>query len=230
MSIGLNAKTVYEKRYSWKDENGRPTETWDGIANRVVKHVGAGEKNEEERIEFEKEAYKLISERKFIPNTPCLINAGKSNNGLSACYVLPVPDSIRGIMKTAAETALIHKSGGGTGFSYERIRPAGTVVNSSHGEASGPVSFMRIVDTVTDVVKQSGVRRGANMAMMSILHPDCLRFLHCKNNQTDFLNFNISLTVTDKFMEAVQNKEWFDCEFDGKIWNKRSAYRKRLSI
>ncbi len=156
--------------------------------------------------------------REFIPNTPCLVNAGKANGQLAACFVLDVPDSITGIMDHAKAAATIHQTGGGTGMTYEFLRPHGAVVSSATGVASGPVSFMNIVNQVTDVVKQGGVRRGANMGMMRVTHPDVLRFIHAKNDQHSLTNFNISVNVTDKFLKAVDNNEWFQLEFKGEPW------------
>jgi ribonucleoside-diphosphate reductase alpha chain len=136
------------------------------------------------------------------------------------CFVLPVPDSLEGIMEHAKYCALIHQSGGGTGMTYERLRPAGTPVGEGRGMASGPVSFMQIVNTMTETVKQGGVRRGANMGILSVHHPDILRFIQAKSDQKSLTNFNISVTVTDKFLKAVENKEWFQTEFEGKPWER----------
>ncbi|HEY8462280.1 MAG TPA: ribonucleotide reductase N-terminal alpha domain-containing protein, partial [Blastocatellia bacterium] len=136
------------------------------------------------------------------------------------CFVLPVPDSLEGIMEHAKYCALIHQSGGGTGMTYERLRPAGTPVGEGRGMASGPVSFMQIVNTMTETVKQGGVRRGANMGILSVHHPDILRFIQAKADQKSLTNFNISVTVTDKFLRAVENKEWFQTEFEGKPWER----------
>jgi ribonucleoside-diphosphate reductase alpha chain len=157
--------------------------------------------------------------REFVPNTPCLVNAGKPNGQLAACFVLDVPDSIAGIMKTATDAAIIHQTGGGTGFTFEKLRPSGAMVSSTHGVASGPVSFMNIFNTTTDTVKQGGVRRGANMGMMRVTHPDILRFIHAKNDQHSLTNFNISVNVTDKFLDAVDHNEWYALEFGGEPWN-----------
>src|SRR5260370_29103749 len=151
--------------------------------------------------------------REFLPNTPCLVNAGRPSGQLAACFVLEVPDSIEGIMEHAKTTAIIHQTGGGTGMSYEFLRPAGAIVNSTRGDASGPVSFMSVVNQVTEVVKQGGVRRAPNMGMMRVTHPDILRFIHAKNNQTTLVNFNTSVTVTDDFLKAVDNNEWFHLSF-----------------
>ncbi len=160
----------------------------------------------------------VMLNREFIPNTPCLVNAGKPKGQLAACFVLNVPDSIEGIMEHAQNVAIIHQTGGGTGMTYEFLRPAGSMVNSTRGVASGPVSFMNIVNQTTEVVKQGGVRRGANMGILSVKHPDILRFIHAKNDQSSLTNFNISVTVTDSFMEAVDRAVWFQTEFNDEPW------------
>src|SRR5204862_6904315 len=160
----------------------------------------------------------IMMRREFVPNTPCLVNAGKPSGQLAACFVLDVPDSIAGIMKTATDAAIMHHTGGGTGFTFEKLRPSGSMVSSTHGVASGPVSFMNIFNTTTDTVKQGGVRRGANMGMMPVTNPDVLRFIHAKNDQHSLTNFNISVNVTDKFLKAVDNNEWFQLDFNGESW------------
>jgi len=216
--IGDNAKQVIAKRYSIKDAQGNPTEQWSDIVERVVQHVAQAETQQPIHDQFVNTMREMMNARMFIPNTPCLVNAGRPGGQLAGCYVLGVPDSIKGIMKTATDAAVIHQSGGGTGFSFETLRPAGSLVKRTHGVASGPVSFMRIFDTVTDVVKQGGVRRGANMGIIRCDHPDILRFIHAKNDQHSFLNFNISVTVTDEFMRAVENKGFIQTKFEGKAW------------
>ncbi|MFN2492105.1 MAG: adenosylcobalamin-dependent ribonucleoside-diphosphate reductase [Pyrinomonadaceae bacterium] len=216
--LGLNAKRVISKRYSLKDAKGRALEEWPDIVRRVVGHVSAAEKDPKKRDEFFAAMSDVMLAREFVPNTPCLVNAGKTNGQLAACFVLDVPDSITGIMDHAKAAATIHQTGGGTGMTYEFLRPAGALVGSTRGVASGPVSFMNIVNQVTDVVKQGGVRRGANMGMMRVTHPDVLRFIHAKNDQHSLTNFNISVNVTDKFLKAVDNNEWFQLEFNGESW------------
>jgi ribonucleoside-diphosphate reductase alpha chain len=216
--IGLNARKVVSKRYSTRDFNGNPVEQWSDIVYRVVGHVATGESDPQRRDEFFNAMAKVMLDREFVPNTPCLVNAGKTNGQLAACFVLKVPDSINGIMEHARNCAVIHQTGGGTGMTYEFLRPSGSMVNSTRGVASGPVSFMNIVNQVTDVVKQGGVRRGANMGMMRVTHPDVLRFIHAKNDQTSLTNFNISVNVTDEFMAAVDADEWFQTSFDGEPW------------
>ncbi|MDI1240290.1 MAG: ribonucleotide reductase N-terminal alpha domain-containing protein, partial [bacterium] len=216
--LGLNAQKVVAKRYSTKDERGEPTETWADIVKRVVGHVATAEADPAKRSSFERDMSAVMLAREFIPNTPCLVNAGKPKGQLAACFVLNVPDSIEGIMEHAQNVAIIHQTGGGTGMTYELLRPAGSMVNSTRGVASGPVSFMNIVNQTTEVVKQGGVRRGANMGIMSVTHPDILRFIHAKNDQTSLTNFNISVTVTDRFMDAVDSRTWFHTEFKGEPW------------
>ncbi len=216
--IGLNGEKVVSKRYSLKDTNGEPLETWTDIARRVISHVSKAEHDPIMRDYFYNSMLEIMLNREFVPNTPCLVNAGKPKGQLAACFVLNVPDSIPGIMEHAKAAATIHQTGGGTGMTYEFIRPMGAMVNSTRGVASGPVSFMNIVNTMTEVVKQGGVRRGANMGMMRVSHPDILRFIHAKNDQHSLTNFNISVNVTDRFLEAVDNKEWFQTEFDGEAW------------
>src|SRR5947209_8805505 len=216
--LGLNARRVVSNRYSLKDAQGNPIEEWEDIVRRVVGPVSVAETAPKHRDEFYSAMTRIMLDREFIPNTPCLVNAGKSNGQLAACFVLNVPDSISGIMEHAKAAATIHQTGGGTGMTYESLRPAGATVSLRHGTASGPVSFMNIVNQVTDVVKQGGVRRGANMGMMRVTHPDILRFIHAKSDQHSLVNFNISVNVTDNFLEAVDNNEWFQLEFDGKPW------------
>jgi ribonucleoside-diphosphate reductase alpha chain len=216
--LGLNAQKVVSKRYSLRNENGEPVETWADIAQRVVDHVSKAETDPVKQKLFHNEMAAVLLAREFIPNTPCLVNAGKPKGQLAACFVLNVPDSIEGIMEHAQNVAIIHQTGGGTGMTYEFLRPAGSMVNSTRGVASGPVSFMNIVNQTTEVVKQGGVRRGANMGILSVSHPDILRFIHAKNDQTSLTNFNISVTVTDLFMDAVDSGTWFQTEFNGEPW------------
>lgn len=218
--LGINAERVVAKRYSLKDLQGNPLEQWEDIVKRVVSHVARAETIPQRYEEFNLQMTRLMMERAFVPNTPCLVNAGKPKGQLAACFVLPVPDSLDGIMEHAKQCALIHQSGGGTGMTYERLRPAGTPVGEGRGMASGPVSFMQIVNTMTETVKQGGVRRGANMGILAVAHPDILRFIHAKNDQKSLTNFNISVTVSDKFLRAVENEEWFQTEFNGEPWDR----------
>jgi len=217
-TMGFNARKVASKRYSVKDLHGNPIEEWPDIVKRVVDHVSKAETDQAKHNEFHQAMTEIMLNREFLPNTPCLVNAGRDNGQLAACFVLGIPDSIAGIMDHAKVTAMIHQTGGGTGMTYESLRPAGATVSLRHGTASGPVSFMNIVNQVTDVVKQGGVRRGANMGMMRVTHPDILRFIHAKNDQHSLVNFNISVNVTDNFLAAVDNNEWFQLEFDDQQW------------
>jgi len=217
--LGLNARRVISKRYSLKDARGAFLEEWSDIVARVVAHVSVAETDPDKRDEFFNVMSDIMLAREFVPNTPCLVNAGKPNGQLAACFVLDVPDSIAGIMKTATDAAIIHQTGGGTGFTFEKLRPSGAMVSTTHGVASGPVSFMNIFNTTTDTVKQGGVRRGANMGMMRVTHPDILRFIHAKNDQHSLTNFNISVNVTDKFLDAVEHNEWYQLDFDGRLWS-----------
>jgi ribonucleoside-diphosphate reductase alpha chain len=217
--LGLNARRVIAKRYSLKDARAASLEEWSDIVARVVAHVSVAETDPQKRDEFFNLMTDIMMAREFVPNTPCLVNAGKPNGQLAACFVLDVPDSIAGIMKTATDAAIIHQTGGGTGFTFEKLRPSGAMVSSTHGVASGPVSFMNIFNTTTDTVKQGGVRRGANMGMMRVTHPDVLRFIHAKNDQHSLTSFNISVNVTDKFLEAVDRNEWYQLDFQGQPWN-----------
>src|SRR6266446_5297934 len=216
--LGLNARRVISKRYSLKDARGVSLEEWSDIVARVVAHVSVAETDPDKRDEFFNIMSDIMLAREFVPNTPCLVNAGKPNGQLAACFVLDVPDSIAGIMKTATDAAIIHQTGGGTGFTFEKLRPSGAMVSTTHGVASGPVSFMNIFNTTTDTVKQGGVRRGANMGMMRVTHPDILRFIHAKNDQHSLTNFNISVNVTDRFLEAVDRNEWYALDFKGQPW------------
>ncbi|MDQ3745827.1 MAG: adenosylcobalamin-dependent ribonucleoside-diphosphate reductase [Acidobacteriota bacterium] len=218
-TLGLNARRVIAKRYSLKDAQGNPIEEWPDIVRRVVGHVAQAETDLVRRDEFYQTMEGIMMRREFVPNTPCLVNAGKPSGQLAACFVLDVPDSIAGIMKTATDAAIIHQTGGGTGFTFEKLRPAGAMVRSTHGVASGPVSFMNIFNTTTDTVKQGGVRRGANMGIMRVDHPDVLRFIHAKNDQHSLTNFNISVTATDAFFDAVDKGEWFQLSFHGEPWD-----------
>ncbi|HEY0349792.1 MAG TPA: adenosylcobalamin-dependent ribonucleoside-diphosphate reductase [Pyrinomonadaceae bacterium] len=219
LPLGLNARKVIAKRYSLKDAKGNSLEEWSDIVARVVAHVSVAETDPAQRDIFYNAMSDIMTAREFVPNTPCLVNAGKPNGQLAACFVLDVPDSIAGIMKTATDAAIIHQTGGGTGFTFEKLRPSGSMVSSTHGVASGPVSFMNIFNTTTDTVKQGGVRRGANMGMMRVTHPDILRFIHAKNDQHSLTNFNISVNVTDKFLDAVDHNEWYQLDFKGELWN-----------
>ncbi|SCG85139.1 adenosylcobalamin-dependent ribonucleoside-diphosphate reductase [Methanobacterium congolense] len=205
-----NIHDVLEKRYLLKDETGRVVEDPEGMFWRVARAVSMAETfYESDPLEVEREFYHLMSSMEFLPNSPTLMNAGTPMNQLSACFVLPVGDSVTEIFNALKYMALIHKSGGGVGFSFSKLRPCGDVVGSTAGIASGPLSFMRIFDVATDVIKQGGRRRGANMAVLSVHHPDILEFICAKNvpvegeGSNPLENFNLSVAVDNEFMDKL---------------------------
>ena len=197
-----NAMTVLKERYLWRDERGYVQETPEQLFRRVARSVAAAEGRGSAKLADQ--FYDMMVNLRFLPNTPTLINAGKKMGQLSACFVLPVEDSLDGIFDSLKQAAKIHQSGGGTGFSFSHLRAKGSVVKSTHGTASGPISFMRIYDTATETIKQGGVRRGANMAVLRVDHPDILEFIESKRDYHSILNFNISVGITDDFMVAVR--------------------------
>ena len=244
MSINLskNALDLLEQRYLIKNEDGEVIETPKEMFQRVAKNIASAEKEENKREKYEKKFYDLMTSLKFLPNSPTLMNAGAELQQLAACFVLPVEDSMEGIFDSVKNAALIHKSGGGTGFSFSRLRPKGDVVKSTGGVSSGPISFMEVFNSATNTVKQGGKRRGANMGVLRVDHPDILDFINAKaklnsknkeiffeyknanpdisQQELDFFkqtlldnqfsNFNLSVALTEEFIQAVRNKKNYD--------------------
>ena len=212
--LSPNAEVVLQRRYLSKDREGNVLEDADGMFRRVAHNLSRAEVNygadEAERQATEERFFQSMRRLELLPNSPTLMNAGRELQQLSACFVLPVEDSLDGIFNKVKETALIHKSGGGTGFAFSRLRPEGDVVGSTGGVASGPVSFIRAFDTATDVVKQGGTRRGANMGILDVTHPDIIKFIKSKEDGQTLVNFNISVGVNADFMEKVKRGESYD--------------------
>ena len=209
LKLTVNAVKVMERRYLQRNDQGRISESPEGMFRRVARAVSAPEANYTSRAEARRwgeEFLGVLARLDFLPNSPTLMNAGTRMGQLSACFVLPVEDSIHSIFKALSEMAQIHQTGGGTGFSFSRLRPRNDVVGSTHGVASGPVSFMRVFDTATEVIKQGGRRRGANMGVLRVDHPDILEFVESKVANENLRNFNISVAATDAFMNAVQRE------------------------
>src|ERR1043166_1293958 len=218
VSFSPNARTVLEKRYLVKNEKGQPVEQPEDLFWRVATVVAEADRrygaSDGAVKEVATQFYFLMTQRRFEPNSPTLMNAGRPLGQLSACFVLPVEDALsnkkNGIYDTLGAMALIHQSGGGTGFSFSRLRGKGSMVRSTTGVASGPISFMKLYDASTDAVKQGGTRRGANMGILRVDHPDIMEFITCKEDLTQVTNFNISVAVTDSFMAAVKAGTSYD--------------------
>lgn len=203
MNLTETAETVLKTRYYLKDKDENIIEDWNKLTNRVGTFVANGDKNLANKFS------EMIYNLDFLPNSPCLMNAGIELGQLSACFVIPVHDNMKSIFKAVHDAALINKSGGGVGYSFSNLREADSIVSTTHGVASGPLSFIKVFDVSTDIIKQGGRRRGANMGVLRIDHPDILKFISAKEKDGEYSNFNFSVALSDEFMEKVQNNETF---------------------
>ena len=208
--LTATAETVLARRYYLKDSEGNITETWEALARRVANAVADVDVDKKHHKQLREDFFNMIYRLDFLPNSPCLMNAGTDLGQLSACFVLPVDDSMDGIFSAIRNGALVHKTGGGTGYSFSRLRSKNASVRSTQGVASGPLSFAAVFDAATETIKQGGKRRGANMGVLRIDHPDIMDFIVAKADQTHFNNFNFSVGITDVFMRAVEADDEYD--------------------
>ena len=212
LNLTPNASLVLEKRYLKKDASGRPVESPGDMFRRIAKNIASADllyNKKADILLLEEQFYDLLTSLQFLPNSPTLMNAGRDLQQLFGCFVLPIEDSIDSIFDTVKQAAVIHKSGGGTGFSFSHIRPRNDIVSTSGGCASGPISFMKVFNEATEAINQGGFRRGANMAVLRVDHPDILDFIHAKQSEGILTNFNVSVGVTDAFMQAVEKNQDF---------------------
>jgi len=238
LQLSENARLVLERRYLAKDERGKPVETPEQLFQRVAHNISqaelpynpalqqpTGENVDNSVGAIEQRFLDLMQSLDFLPNSPTLMNAGRDIQQLSACFVIPVPDSVEGIFEAIKDTAVIHQSGGGTGFSFSRLRPRGDIVRSTMGVASGPVSFLKVFDAATEAIKQGGTRRGANMGILSVTHPDIDEFIALKSDMQTLTNFNISVALTESFMRAVETDGDYELlnPRTGEVAGRRSA-------
>ena len=216
INIEGNALDIFMRRYALKGENGKPRETMEKAFYRVASYIAEAEKTKPLKMKYAKYFYNLLGSKRFIPNTPTWSGAKTPLGQLAACFVIPLEDEMGrttgGIFQTLRDAALIQQVGGGNGFSFSNIRPKGDRVSSSNGVASGPLSFMEIYDIAFGKIAQGGTRRGANMAVLRVDHPDIMDFIRCKSNEGSISNFNISIGITDEFMKAVSENKDFNLD------------------
>ncbi|KQC11645.1 MAG: ribonucleotide-diphosphate reductase subunit alpha [Candidatus Cloacimonas sp. SDB] len=219
MKLTDNALTVLKRRYFKKDKKGKVLENWEDLVKRVSNNIAKGD------VEKSKRYFRLLDSGNFLPNSPTLMNAGNDLQQLSACFVLPVEDSMESIFESVKNAALIHKSGGGTGFSFSKLRQSNARVKSTSGVSSGPITFLKVFNSATDAVKQGGTRRGANMAILNVDHPDIMEFITCKEDTSELTNFNISVGITAEFMNAFYEDDEYELTepHTGKIIKKLRA-------